>query len=644
MIHRAKYLLLAIGLFLSVSSCYSQMIYDTLQLFELNIVASKVDYTSTTKHETIDSVYKKQFDHLDLGELLSACTPVFIRSYGKGTLATASFRGTGSSHTQVLWNGFRLNSPMLGQTDFSTLPNSLFDKVELYYGGASLINSDGGLGGGINLVNTKHGSDKPAVYLTQSAGSFHTFSTAAGMNLGNGNFNSDTRFIMQSSQNDFSFYNDAVIPPRTQKQQNAEYSNIGFIQQFNYRPATDNTISFSTWNQWNKRNIPPVMSNYNQVDWLKEYSNNFFTRNVLGWTYHKNRSRTEVNAAYFFEDYSYHQEKIGNAGNESDSIINSVNKTTGVFLNASFEQDLKKGFILTASLNINHDRVNSNNYVETERRNTVGLLGKVEKQFWDRLNLSLLLRAQLTDGEMLPLMPLFGLNFRILKEQQFFFRASVSRNYHLPSLNDLYWYPGGNPDLLPEDGYEIEGGLNYVVNIKSALSLKADVTAYATRVNNWILWVDTGNGFWTADNIREVFARGVEFYTRLDGKAAKSWYRIFIQYAFTRTTDETNGNGEQLIYIPVHTANGYLQWSYRGFSAEWKTHFVGEQNTIGKTLPGYLINDASVGKMFYPGNTKLELRFRVNNIFDENYQAVLWRPMPVRNYELYVSFQLNRKK
>jgi iron complex outermembrane receptor protein len=277
-------------------------------------------------------------------------------------------------------------------------------------------------------------------------------------------------------------------------------------------------------------------------------------------------------------------------------------------------------------------------------RDNIGLVGKAEKLFWKKLNISLLIRTQIVDGELLPLMPVFGLNFRIMNEEQLYFRASISRNYHLPTLNDLYWYPGGNPDLEPEDSFEIESGLNYVLNITRTLSLKADLTAYANRVNNWILWEDSGNGYWSAVNKREVFARGAEFYTQLDGRKGRSWFRVFLQYAYTRTTDETEGSGEQLIYIPQHTGNGYFQWTYLGWSMEWKSHFVGEQNTIGKILPAYLINDVSAGKQFRWNNNKLEVRFRVNNLFDEHYQVVLWRPMPGRNYELFVSFQLNKKQ
>ena len=102
--------------------------YDTLQLSELEIISNMDDLGSPTKTTTIDSIAWKELNLGDIGELLAASTPVFVKSYGRGSLSTVSFRGTGASHTKVLWEGININSPMLGQTDFSLLPVSFFDE------------------------------------------------------------------------------------------------------------------------------------------------------------------------------------------------------------------------------------------------------------------------------------------------------------------------------------------------------------------------------------------------------------------------------------------------------------------------------------------------------------------------------------
>jgi len=79
----------------------------------------------------------------------------------------------------------------------------------------------------------------------------------------------------------------------------------------------------------------------------------------------------------------------------------------------------------------------------------------------EKVELSLLLRIEMADAELLPLMPRIGFNYQVLKNEQFYFSASISRNYNLPTLNDLYWYPGGNKELKAESGIEVESGLNF---------------------------------------------------------------------------------------------------------------------------------------------------------------------------------------
>ncbi len=624
----------------------AQMIYDTLLLSELEILDYKADYTATGKQQSVDSMFLQNLSHLDLGTVLSSYTPVYIRSYGNGSLATASFRGTGASHTQLMWNDFKINSPMLGQSDLSLIPITFFDRVELYYGGASLSKSEGGLGGNICLFNKPFSDEKPTVYIVQSVGSFNSFSTSAGLNLGEKKFNSDTRLTFQTSKNDFTFYNDAIIPAKDMEQRNASYRNGGFSQQFNFKLTANQTLSVASWTQWNHRNVPPIMSKAEANENLKEYEDDFFSRNTILWIYQKNKSKLEVKAAWFYENYEYHQELINNG--ITDTLINSQNKTNGVFARANYSTSFKHGFAFSSGLNYEYNRVNSNNYAKERQRNSLGAFAKIQKVFIRRITLSLLTRTQIADAEFLPIMPSLGLNIKILKKQDFYFRTSLSRNYHLPTLNDLYWYPGGNSDLNPEDGYELEAGFNYIYSPNKKLLFKTDLTAYATKVDNWIQWVDTGTAFWTPQNISKVFSRGLEFSGQVRGVVGKVHFLFYGQYTYTRTTNvsqqsiERETDEDQMIYIPKHTANGYISFAFHGFSFDWHTHFVGEQNTVGDQLPAFMLNDLSIGKQWKFGISNLNIRAKANNIFNTQYQSVSARAMPGRNYEIIIKYNFNK--
>jgi len=144
-----------------------------------------------------------------------------------------------------------------------------------------------------------------------------------------------------------------------------------------------------------------------------------------------------------------------------------------------------------------------------------------------------------------------------------------------------------------------------------------------------------------------VFTRGIEISTLIDGTTGKFNYNLFIQYAFTKTTQESlqpNDNVDkeyQLIYIPVHAANGSIRGSFEGFYADWHLHYTGSQNVIGGELPAYLLNDFSFGKRWKMGKSVLELRAKAYNIFNISYQAVAGRAMPGRNYQLTIKYNFN---
>ena len=74
-----------------------------------------------------DSLVLKENIALSMADILTFNSSIFVKSYGRATLSTVSFRGTSASHTQVTWNGMRINNPMLGMTDFSMIPSYFID-------------------------------------------------------------------------------------------------------------------------------------------------------------------------------------------------------------------------------------------------------------------------------------------------------------------------------------------------------------------------------------------------------------------------------------------------------------------------------------------------------------------------------------
>ena len=124
---------------------------------------------------TFDSVTLKENIALSIADVLTFNSPLFVKQYGRATLSTVSFRGTGPSHTQVTWNGMRINNPMLGMTDFSMIPSYFIDDASLLHGTSSVNEAGGALGGVVKLSTAPAAADGFGLQYIQGIGMYRTF-------------------------------------------------------------------------------------------------------------------------------------------------------------------------------------------------------------------------------------------------------------------------------------------------------------------------------------------------------------------------------------------------------------------------------------------------------------------------------------
>ena len=96
-------------------------------------------------------------------------------------------------------------------------------------------------------------------------------------------------------------------------------------------------------------------------------------------------------------------------------------------------------------------------------RGRVELSGSVSAKWQpvEPLGLSLVLREEMSGDKWAPLIPAFFIDGLISRKGNVMVKASVSRNYRFPTLNDLYFLPGGNPDLKKEHGFTYDAGLSF---------------------------------------------------------------------------------------------------------------------------------------------------------------------------------------
>ena len=208
-------------------TAHGQIPPDTVHIREIKVLAKRKIEEAGLKITRPDSLQIISSLTTDLSELLANYSPVFIKSHGRGSQATASFRGTAATHTQILWNGMNLNSPMRGVSDLSLFPVFFVDEVYILHGGSSMIKGSGALGGSIHLENNPQWHSGVALEGLAETGSFHSGKSFFKLNAGGTQFQSTTRFFYDASENNFPFYNSGVIPKKTDTLSNAGYRKAG---------------------------------------------------------------------------------------------------------------------------------------------------------------------------------------------------------------------------------------------------------------------------------------------------------------------------------------------------------------------------------------------------------------------------------
>jgi iron complex outermembrane receptor protein len=617
------------------------------------------------KQTHVDSLTLQNKVNLSLSELLSENTPVFIKNHGRGALATASFRGSSPSHTQVSWNGININSPMAGMVDFSLIPVYIVDVLNLKHGSASLADRSGGIGGSISINNQAEWHEKPAVSYMQGIGSYSTFDEFLQVGFGNKIIQSKTRVYHNYSKNDYTFINRgiAVIDPVTGDITNpldtndyAAYLKYGLLQEIYVKPGVRHLLSFKYWGQYADRTIPkptsyegPDNSNLNsQVD--RDH------RLVADWKFYSDMGKFLLRSGYADKRLDYSQ-KNQVPGLGLLPAIWSESRQQSLFNTLSYSGETDRDFSWEGSMDLNYHRVGSADTVSRtgyeDNRGEISAMIAIRKSIRDRLNLNLMLRQDWVDGDRVPLIPYFGMDLRIIQGMDLLLKGNIARNYHFPTLNDLYWQPGGNPELLPEEGFTLEWGLAYQREFGAQL-LHTELSLYRSQIDNWILWIPSYRGYWEPRNIKSVLSKGLEYNLRLQGFISVFHYEILATYSYTSAINQgdpliwsDNSLGKQLVYIPLHSGNLkmhlgwndlFLTYQYNAYSERYTTS--SNDVTRRDRLYPYYMNDLSAGSSFHLKRVDLSVELKVYNLLNESYHTVLYRPMPGRNYQLVLKINI----
>jgi vitamin B12 transporter len=579
-------------------------------------------------------------DQLDAGGIgtlsdkLSTAVPLYLKSYGNNQLSTISIRGTTASQTAVLWNGININSPTLGQSDLALLPLYLFDELSVRYGGSSALYGSDAIGGSILLGQQQPSfKKKTAVAFDQQVASFGRFDTGLKLNWGGNRWQFITKAIHTYLKNDFPYHSPAV--GYSKHQNNASVSNYGIDQQIRYKISEHQYLALEGMYTDNHRQIQPPVTN----DDSHEVLNDRNTRVSVNYNNTMSTGVLTVTAAYVYNDEDY------------VNGTTSTNRSDQLVLQTSLDQDYGNRFNVRYGLSYGRFHATSTSFDDNIVEYRVD--GFVSSRFLvtKRWILNLDLRQALYDGRYAPFSPALGTEVHLLSKpnSKLSVRGQVSRAYRVPTLNDRYWVPGGNPDLQPEDAWQIETGLHWNRTM-NAFAFESDIAAYRGWVNEMILW-RPGQSFWSPVNLQSVDLYGTEASVKGRWKQDDWTLESSLQYAFTKSLnqkglDESDAStlGKQLPYVPIHSARVRLSGNYKRWGLYVNGDFTGIRYTTldnagTYALDPFFLMDVGLSRSLHVSRIAMELSAQVRNIFNVYYETLYNHAMPGTN----IAVRLNVK-
>jgi iron complex outermembrane receptor protein len=324
--------------------------------------------------------------------------------------------------------------------------------------------------------------------------------------------------------------------------------------------------------------------------------------------------------------------------NRSFSMINIAEFTYSV------HRRIDIGFILEQK----NEKAQSGSYQNPENRNILSSILSL-RYHSEPITASLNIREELVDGSLIPMV--FSGGFDLTVTSSVSFKSQISKNYSLPTMNDLYWQndglSAGNPHLRPETGWSGEGGIYFEMN-EGIMRIHSNLVVFTNQISNWIRWIPDSNEIWTPLNLQKGQSRGVEAVAGISAKPGAFAYAVTARYGYTQAVTLEAGEtamkeGEQLWYVPQQKGIISCSVGYRNLFFDYSQSFVGERtydNSQGK-LDAYTVGNILLKYQLPVKSNTLEFQFSISNLWNTHYQIKHAYAMPLRQFMGGIKFLFN---
>lgn len=592
--------------------------------------------------QQIDSSTTRFYTQNTMPLLLQLHSNVFVKNYGVGSLSTISLRGSSAAQTSVTWQGMQLNNAMTGLSDISSIPVSFFENINIEYGNNMQTHT---IGGSIQLSNeTNFDSTSKDIRVGLGYESLRNQSLFLSSSYHSQKMYNQLKAFISSGKNEY--VTDYLDKNESILLQHAEYKNIGLLNDFAYKMNAYNLVSVHIWMQQNIRNIPPTI--FEETSAKEEKTNSF--RSVIQWNKTKNKCKQIFLTGMNKEQYAYV---------DTNSKISYNADVISIPMQYTLQYSLCKNQRVSVQF-----AGNSNQILQQKDANltkgSVSLFYTIEN-IAKRISIETQVQKEYSSIFQLQWVMKIAANAKVMRGVNLF--TCVSKNYRAPTLNELYFNPGGNINLQPELSKNLESGVTYK-HARNKSNLDAECTAYQREVDNWISWF--GNAILTPHNIQQVESKGLEINTnyhiqlnalshqnktnptRTEVEPKRLHVGLLYAYTLSYTKESKITNdfsiGKQIPYVPRYQFKTNIGFSTKKIDMKYVFTYTGYRFVTtdeSQYLMPYKTSNLFFAYRHHIRRSSMEYTFKALNLFNERYESIVGRIMPKRNYSIELLYHFH---
>jgi len=577
----------------------------------VNVAATPVRTQILNKHTLEESAASS------VSSLLGLRTTLHVRSYG-GVLSSMSQRGASASHTLVLLNGSPILSPVSGQVDLSLLPLTLLNSIEVISGASSTLYGSNAIGGVINLVTDPI---TPALQLRVGTGSWGRRTGSFNASGKRGHLSGMISADFLEYEGDFQYMNQGLTPQQFTSREGADQNHQSLLSSVIWEKSSTKVQISGLYNNV-ERGIPTIHSTSPDSTRQWDESLRLSGQAIHSWTTASLHAKTQVERSKL--RYSNPRWNIDDIGRHFDATVD-----------LSLQLPNLLSWYLTTGIMSGLATVRNPNLEEnlTEYRFASYFSGA---RTWNRFTIYPSARMDIyeKDHTTITVNPRLGMNIALNSSSTLHLKGSAGRAFRMPTFNDRFYIPGGNPDLRPEKGWSFDTGLIWTSKI-----LSAELTGFSLHMTDQIIWLPVENEFyWSPSNVQEVTNRGLETSINLN-KQIRTDLHINGNALWTYT-DSRGSGAMRLVPKTQFKAFTDLEWKFLAFQIG--ARYSGSQLLVTSTpdapntLDAYFLMDTQIRFTLHP----VKFRFIVDNLLDHHYENVPGNPLAPRSIRLDINYTL----